>query len=388
MKNETGTSIGLAVVLAFAIVFGLILTKQSTSYDVEPSSKPSDSERIAGSSESSAKPNRFSEPAAREREEGGSSPASVARTSDPAPRAVAEAPAAPTQMPSAGSSRTAPAAGQKQHEAERPIAPSSKNADTGAVSPSAAPKLQIPAPLPPAKPAPEPKPAKPAPVVPSDPSENTDRIALGEPLQEPAVAVARSEDSNPGGGYYVVRPNDNLVKICKAVYGTTDRQTVRALFEANKDTLKSMNLVKVGQRLRIPQGGTVSLRGGKTSGVTKPLARAQSPPSGAAAVSHAVLDRRRSSRSADDRMPVARASASSSTYRWCRVRRNETLCDIAQRELGNSRRWREIWELNRSRIRRPDRLAIGMRIKLPPSMERTGTVAMAGGQDAPDSKNS
>ena len=59
-------------------------------------------------------------------------------------------------------------------------------------------------------------------------------------------------------------------------------------------------------------------------------------------------------------------SASGSERRWHVVKRNESLSEIAKKELGNGRRWPEIWALNRDRIRRPDRLVAGMRLKLPP----------------------
>ncbi len=50
---------------------------------------------------------------------------------------------------------------------------------------------------------------------------------------------------------YVVKPGDNLSKIAKAVYGDASRW--QEIFEANKDTLKDPNLIRVGQELRIPE---------------------------------------------------------------------------------------------------------------------------------------
>ena len=46
------------------------------------------------------------------------------------------------------------------------------------------------------------------------------------------------------------------------------------------------------------------------------------------------------------------------------VRRGDSLSSIAAQQLGNSERWREIWALN-PRIRRPEQLAVGMRLRLP-----------------------
>lgn len=47
------------------------------------------------------------------------------------------------------------------------------------------------------------------------------------------------------------------------------------------------------------------------------------------------------------------------------VRKGDTLSEIAQRELGSARRWREIYELNRSRMRSPETLRDGTELILP-----------------------
>ncbi len=50
---------------------------------------------------------------------------------------------------------------------------------------------------------------------------------------------------------YEVVAGDNLSKIAKKFYGDANKYT--KIFEANKDQLKDPNLVKVGQKLKIPQ---------------------------------------------------------------------------------------------------------------------------------------
>jgi len=66
-----------------------------------------------------------------------------------------------------------------------------------------------------------------------------------------------SEDTSKAGGsqwdatqYHEVQKGDTLSKIAQQYYG--DASLYMKIFEANQDTLKNPNLIKVGQKLRIP----------------------------------------------------------------------------------------------------------------------------------------
>ncbi len=65
-----------------------------------------------------------------------------------------------------------------------------------------------------------------------------------------------TENKPPPGGawdatqYHVVEPGDTLSKLAKKYYG--DASLYMQIFEANKDQLKDPDLIKVGQKLRIP----------------------------------------------------------------------------------------------------------------------------------------
>lgn len=64
------------------------------------------------------------------------------------------------------------------------------------------------------------------------------------------------ETSKPGGGqwdatqYHEVKKGDTLSKIAQQYYG--DASLYMKIFEANQDILTNPNLIKVGQKLRIP----------------------------------------------------------------------------------------------------------------------------------------
>jgi nucleoid-associated protein YgaU len=68
-----------------------------------------------------------------------------------------------------------------------------------------------------------------------------------------------AEENNQGGTvpdawdstqWHEVKSGETLSKIAKQYYG--DASLYMTIFEANKDILKDPNLIKVGQKLRIP----------------------------------------------------------------------------------------------------------------------------------------
>jgi len=105
--------------------------------------------------------------------------------------------------------------------------------------------------------------------------EMSNEIARGEaPFARPEMAFMSSPDkpkpdfSNVTGGSsstapppvapkaaesrtYTVAAGDNLSKIAKHFYG--DANKWKKLFEANKDTIKNPDLIKIGQVLRVPE---------------------------------------------------------------------------------------------------------------------------------------
>jgi nucleoid-associated protein YgaU len=63
------------------------------------------------------------------------------------------------------------------------------------------------------------------------------------------------DETKPGGGWdatqwHEVKSGETLSKIAEQYYG--DGSLYTKIFEANKDVLKDPNLIKVGQKLRIP----------------------------------------------------------------------------------------------------------------------------------------
>ena len=57
-----------------------------------------------------------------------------------------------------------------------------------------------------------------------------------------------------------------------------------------------------------------------------------------------------------------KSTSSSTTYT---VKRGDSLSSIAKKKLGKATRWREIYNLNKSKISNPNKINIGLKLKLP-----------------------
>jgi len=157
------------------------------------------------------------------------------------------------------------------------------------------------------------------------PTEQTDTTPT-EPVIPPA------QPASAISSVYVVRKNDNLTKIARTVLGTASPEAVQAIYEANRDELKSIHQLRVGQQLQIPNS-------------------LDSP----------AHPRRQADRPAGDAVP----KHPEPPQRWYQIKQNDTWSSIARHELGNRARWRELYELNRGKFPNPNRIRPGVRVKLP-----------------------
>jgi len=166
---------------------------------------------------------------------------------------------------------------------------------------------------------------------------------------EPALTPVLRPESQPAdfrrppaGRVYVVRPGDTLSVIAQRELGTCKRWPEIAALNGDLDPAK----LRQGMRLRMPEG----------SGAARVLVAEATTPSREKAVAPAPAPR-----------PAAGA-----TYT---VKSGDVLGVIAQRELGSSKRWPEIVELNPGID--PDRLIVGARLSMPGAGARVHEVAVA-----------
>jgi nucleoid-associated protein YgaU len=141
---------------------------------------------------------------------------------------------------------------------------------------------------------------------------------------------------------YVVCPGDSLAEIAKKMYGPQNGKktaSVQKIYNANKDKLISINQIQVGQKLVIPplENKTNTLL---KTGLFEKISKITSPQT---------------------------AQASKEQYRQYVVKESDSLWQIAAEQLGNGNRFSEIIQLNQSVLADPEKLAIGMKLKLPAS---------------------
>ena len=148
----------------------------------------------------------------------------------------------------------------------------------------------------------------------------------GPPARQGHVEPRVAETMSPQTVTYTVRPGDSLALIAKRCYGVAQgnrRRVVKALFWANRDSLKTADKLRIGQTLLIP-----------------------SLPQAASGSDLAHL--------------TPQAPASRYT-----VRDGDSLWKIAATQLGEGGRYPDILRLNRDLIEHEDDLRPGTRLRLP-----------------------
>ena len=138
---------------------------------------------------------------------------------------------------------------------------------------------------------------------------------------------------------YVVQSDDNLAKIAQKMYGSELGNThacIEHLYQANRDILKSPDLVVVGQKLVIP--------------IPK-------IPEGASLASDSK-NHKTQEPSVENR-PMGR------TTREYIVREGDSLWKIAARQLGDGQRYSDIVRLNSGSLSDENTVKVGMTLLLP-----------------------
>jgi len=171
--------------------------------------------------------------------------------------------------------------------------------------------------------------------------------SVSQTLRQPPAS--QRQTGQLSSARYKVKPGDTLSRIAFAHYGSRSTAVVDGIFEANRSTLSSPDLLPVGADLVLPVLDGFAVPPGSHPDSVR---RTTPAPSGS--------------------QQTAREPRG---FRWYQVERNDRYVSIAREQLGDERRWREIFELNKDKFPDPDRIRHGVRIKLP-----LGSVASAGVQ--------
>ncbi len=174
------------------------------------------------------------------------------------------------------------------------------------------------------------------------------------PLAQSARAILRRPD-NPKPlprrvQIYVVAKNDNLTKIArkfcgKSTKGKAIKEYVDLIFQANRDILEDKNSLQVSQKLQIPIQDDTS----HSNAIAEAVSAMSNP-------KRTTSSSRRNS---------GRDSTASAAWRWYQIKPNDRYSKIAREQLGDEKRWKEIFELNKNIFSDADVIRPGVLIKLP-----------------------
>lgn len=170
-----------------------------------------------------------------------------------------------------------------------------------------------------------------------------------EPITEEIIVVRKPEPVKPASPkIYTVSEGDTLADIAKKFYGPEEgnkRANVAKIFETNRQLLKAIDEIYVGQKLLIPPLGS--------SGPEKNTTESSLP--------SLIFEKVKS---------IGRKNPSTETRqtkpsREYIVREGDNLWRIAAKELGDGSRYTEISKVNANILEDQNTLVVGMRLRIP-----------------------
>lgn len=160
-------------------------------------------------------------------------------------------------------------------------------------------------------------------------------------IVEPAAPVAATASAKPQIIHHV-QSGETLQSISRK-YFKNDPNHDKTIFEANRKSIPAMNKLRAGVRLVIPT---------ETVAAAKPTALAATE---TVSASPAVLG-------ANPKKPADASTPGTVDYT---VKEGQTLSSIAATAFGSKNDWKKLYDLNKDRIKDPNRLAPGTIIRVP-----------------------
>jgi nucleoid-associated protein YgaU len=179
-------------------------------------------------------------------------------------------------------------------------------------------------------------------------------------------------------GTYTIKDGDSYWNISKKVYGTA--KYFQVLADYNRRTIADPQKMKAGVAIETPPA-SILLQRMKTvrrtaptglAGRVEPSGRAGSASLSASASSAAesVVVSRRETKPAEPSGILFTQQG----YPLYRIGETDTLTSIASDHLGRASRWQQVYNMNRDQLQSPDKLQIGMLLKLPADASRVPLV--------------
>jgi nucleoid-associated protein YgaU len=194
-------------------------------------------------------------------------------------------------------------------------------------------------------------------------------------IAEAGRSTARIAD--PASDTYRVAPDDNFWKISRKQYGTA--RYFQALMRHNQERVPDPQKLRPGTQVLTPPAAVLEQR-------YPELIEKSAPPTAPASGSDGAATRPRfekpfSTADTNDRTGRPDAEGVASGYFYSktgeplyRIGADDTLTGIAQRHLGRSSRWNEIYDKNQDVLKSPDSLTLGTVIRLPSDASRLSLV--------------
>ncbi len=142
---------------------------------------------------------------------------------------------------------------------------------------------------------------------------------------------------------YTLKDGETLYKICQSKYGNGNLW--KELAEFNKGTVSNPTKLRKGMTLRLPSVHV--LKGEVTSPSPAAVAPMVPVPGGAVFPAEFVQ------------------SGPASAEREYIVQKGDTLGAIASREMGSAKKWNQLFEANKDRLKSPTDLKIGKPLRIP-----------------------
>ncbi len=179
-------------------------------------------------------------------------------------------------------------------------------------------------------------------------------VHTSEPAFDTASPITRSARparlaAISGADEYVVQPNENFWSISKKKYGTV--RYFQALTEFNKARVPDPTRMRLGTKILLPSPQELAAR----FPALLPKS-ARSDQFASAAGSRTGVD--------NSKQPLG-FFLSPTGQPMFRVGGDDTLTSISKDHLGRSSRWIQVYNLNRDRVQNPDKLNIGLVLRLP-----------------------
>ncbi|HCO96699.1 MAG TPA: hypothetical protein DIU00_22635 [Phycisphaerales bacterium] len=170
-----------------------------------------------------------------------------------------------------------------------------------------------------------------------------------EPITEEIIVVRKPEPVKPASPkIYTVSEGDTLADIAKKFYGPEEgnkRANVAKIFETNRQLLKAIDEIYVGQKLLIPPLGSSGPEKNTTESSFSSL------------IFEKVKSIGRKNPSTDTRQ--------TKPSREYIVREGDNLWRIAAKQLGDGSRYTEISKVNTDILEDQNTLIVGMRLRMP-----------------------